>query len=606
MSLSLAEAGAGSNAQRLIPLTSVGAAGSYSPDRIQRFFLSRPEKELPTEDGYRWVVYSEKQTGLTLLGLEDLQTGVILYTPLANPERRSAAHKAWGGARQSRAPGTPPEIYVEMGERGVDPDQKIDEMFSSYGHKSVGDMARMQQDADGIPVHYCFARHNDESLNGSQEKSTRYQSQLNKSMLFDIRNFLNTERFSEGELREAMSRYAALGRRSVQLSEKYKDMLRDVFTEHFKPKGSRQRASLESRVLDCTRFFVLLGQRTGMADENSAREWSRVISDFKASPVRFYRRIAEHTQRLFTPTREEEEMLGIRAEAPSLIRHTEPTTTTNDNIRALREYLEGESDLLDVVKVACPYSDKAREQGVQLFDRKYTEGEKMAAQYILTIWPAMDSNQVLDWVHTRPNEIKREISRVICNGHHCNNEMSLLAATRGITLAYKCALGEARDFDRHRAWGRFMQLAMVFGEKWSAEYAAQILSKGFALPAYLTHMPELKEIREQFEQDMAGFYEDIYEFVRFMHVNHSAALEGDYSFVLNVLPMAHMTELWMHGDPKQALYKPDRRRRPGGHVNYILLAQAANELLRESDPYLSGMTFPAPNPFDREEFFDRG
>ncbi len=80
----------------------------------------------------------------------------------------------------------------------------------------------------------------------------------------------------------------------------------------------------------------------------------------------------------------------------------------------------------------------------------------------------------------------------------------------------------------------------------------------------------------------------------------------DYAFVLNLLPLAHQLDLWMHGDPKQAAYFTAQRSRPGGHINYRTLAYEANQLLAMNDSYLSGMRLPRkPDPSSREEFFDR-
>ena len=62
----------------------------------------RPEKEYIL-DSYRWFTYSADVTGLRLICLEDLTTGTVTTTTVANPTQRTAAHKAWAGARQSRA-----------------------------------------------------------------------------------------------------------------------------------------------------------------------------------------------------------------------------------------------------------------------------------------------------------------------------------------------------------------------------------------------------------------------------------------------------------------------------------------------------------------------
>ncbi|TMD83911.1 MAG: hypothetical protein E6I79_15000, partial [Chloroflexi bacterium] len=150
----------------------------------------QPEKEF-IAGSYRWFTYSASVTGLRLICLEDLTTGTIATTTVANPTKRTAAHKAWAGARQSRAAGMPWEILYEMGEKGVDPDQKLEEMFRGYGHASVGDMARLAVDMGKIPMHLCLALFNEGSLNSGQEKSTRYQASFGKALLHPMRHYIS-------------------------------------------------------------------------------------------------------------------------------------------------------------------------------------------------------------------------------------------------------------------------------------------------------------------------------------------------------------------------------------------------------------------------------
>src|SRR3989344_8056839 len=90
-----------------VDLEDVSLLSVYSSENLREVARNKPDRELWTEDGYRWILFDEKRTGLTMVGLEDLSTKVTLCSPLANPNKRTAAYKAWGGARQSRAPGKP-------------------------------------------------------------------------------------------------------------------------------------------------------------------------------------------------------------------------------------------------------------------------------------------------------------------------------------------------------------------------------------------------------------------------------------------------------------------------------------------------------------------
>ncbi|MEM4711175.1 MAG: hypothetical protein QXL18_04460, partial [Candidatus Woesearchaeota archaeon] len=96
------------------------------------------DKTLKTNEE-EWNFYSEDKTGLSAITYYKNNTGVVLAEILSNPKKRVAAHIAWAGARHSRSPGDTIDILVEMGEKGVDPDEKLDNTFKNYGHASVAD-----------------------------------------------------------------------------------------------------------------------------------------------------------------------------------------------------------------------------------------------------------------------------------------------------------------------------------------------------------------------------------------------------------------------------------------------------------------------------------
>lgn len=561
-----------------------------------------PERELVTPDGYRWFTFSAEDTGLRLVCLEDIGIGVILATALANPEKRTAAHKAWAGARQSRAPGTPWEIMNEMGEKGIDPDKKLEETFVGYGHASVGDMARLQVDFVNIPMHLAFSLFNNASINSGQEKSTRYQQRFRSAVLHPISNCL-PEGLPNGDLEVVEGGYQALGELSLSLFAKHRELLAAVFTDFYKPENVGQRNALASRVLDCARSFLLLGQLTGMSFEDSARDFSRIIGEMKASPIYLYNKVAFQLERLLAPSLEEEGFLGFRAESPSLIRHTEENPIVNQNLLELQKFIAHNTNLLEFVGTNCNFATPV-EQSVELLAREFTEGEKMVAQYLLTLWPSLDRAQLLSWVCNQDTETKEKISEIIMAGHNNYKELPLMAATRGMSVVFTTSLGEARDFNRHRAWGRFISLPLTYGMPLDWDRGTDILFQGFTLPLYLTEVEEFSSLREEFEKDLLDYYLKVEQFVRAMKKQFGDFI--DYSFVLNLLPLAHQIDLWMHGDPKQALYFTDRRTRPGGHINYRVLAWEANQLIADSDPYLSAMRLDnEPNPASRDEFFDR-
>jgi hypothetical protein len=587
----------------MIYVINLGGDGSMTQADLNATSGLKVEKEY-VSGAYRWFTYAPDVMGLRLICLEDRETGTVVTTTMANPALRTASHRAWAGARQSRAAGMPWEILSEMGQKGVDPDQKIEEMFRGYGHASVGDMARLSVDMGKVPMHLCLALFNEGSLNAGQEKSTRYQPRFGKAVLHQLSNYLPPTIDAE-TLAVLEDEYQALGTLSLRLFTKQREILARAFALYYQADTTLpgQKSALTSRVLDCVRYFLLFGQWSGMSFETSARDWSRIISELKGSPIQYYHKVAAQIEKLLAPTRAEEEILGYLAEAPSLISHTKAQTTVNTNLHALRDYLVEQTDLLRSVTIQRGSPAYVAQQ-VHLLAAHYTASERLVAEYILLLWPGMARMQLLDWVHEQNIEIKKAISGILFAQHTNYSELPGFARTTTMTLAIESSLGELRDFNRHRAWGRFIPLPLVFGEHMSKDTITQILARGFGLPLYLSEVPEFAAYKEAFANDLLDYYRQLQAFFE-----HAAAQLGetcDYSFILNLLPLAHQVDIWMHGDPKQSLYLTTQRSRPGGHINYRALAYQANQLLAASDPYLSAMQLEQmPDPTSRDEFFDR-
>ena len=563
----------------------------------------QPEKDF-IADSYRWFTYSANVTGLRLICLEDITTGTVTTTTVANSHTRTAAHRAWAGARQSRAAGMPWEILHAMGEKGVDPDQKLEEMFRTYGHASVGDMARLAVDMGKIPMHLCLALFNEGSLNSGQEKSTRYQASFGKAVLHPIRHYIS-EHIPEEDIEQLEKAYQSFGAVSLELFAKHKASLLSEFGQYYQADTTKpdEKSALLSRVLDCVRYFLLFGQWSGMSFETSARDWSRIIAELGASPLPYYQKVAAQFEKLLAPTAEEEQILDYKAEAPGLIRHTAPLHTTNRNLHRLKQFLEEQTDLLQRVPIHRGFPKRV-EQRVSMIDPVFTEGDRLVAEYILLLWPGLERNQLLNWINTQDDEIKSSISAIIFSEHTNYSELPGFGRTTRMTLVVESFLGELRDLNRHRAWGRFFPIPLVFGERLTKSTIEQILARGFGLPLYLADIPAFADYKTAFEEDLILYYKKLHEFLEKVSSIYGDGI--DYSFVLNLLPLAHQVDLWMHGDPKQATYFTMQRSRPGGHINYRTLAYEANQLLAQYDPYFSAMRLAKrPDPSSREEFFDR-
>jgi hypothetical protein len=409
----------------------------------------------------------------------------------------------------------------------------------------------------------------------------------------------------EEDLEDVEKEYQSFGIESLELFAKHRATLLRAFEQYYRVDTTKsdQRSALTSRVLDCVRYFLLFGQWSGMSFETSARDWSRIIAELKASPLSYYQKVAAQIEKLLAPTREEEEALDYKAEAPGLIRHTAPFLTTNRNLHALKQFLEEQTDLLQSISIDSG-SPKCVDQRVSLIEPKYTEGDRLVASYALLLWPGLERKQLFNWIHTQDSETKKAISTIIFSGHTNYCELPGFGRTTRMTLVMESFLGELRDLNRHRAWGRFFPLPLVFGERLTKETIEQIIARGFGLPLYLTDIPAFADYKTAFEQDLVAYYTKLQKFLENVSATYRDTI--DYAFVLNLLPLAHQVDLWMHGDPKQAAYFTAQRSRPGGHINYRSLAYEANQLLVKYDPYLSGMHLSRkPDSTSREEFFDR-
>src|SRR5699024_5173940 len=104
-------------------------------------------------------------------------------------------------------------------------------------------------------------------------------------------------------------------------------------------------------------------------------------------------------------------------------------------------------------------------------------------QHALTAYPGLDTTELFHWIKTQSSESLRQISSLIFGSHTNYAEMPNFDRATGMGIIIKGFMGEQRDFNRHRAYGRFMPMPLLFGEPWTHQTAKQIINRGFGLPA---------------------------------------------------------------------------------------------------------------------------
>src|SRR5258708_36090664 len=121
-------------------------------------------------------------------------------------------------------------------------------------------------------------------------------------------------------------------------------------------------------------------------------------------------------------------------------------------------------------------------------------------------WPGLEREQLFKWIHSQNDEMKHAISAILFSGHTNYDELPGFGRTTHMTLVIESFLVELRDLNRHRAWGRFFPLPLVFGERLTKDTIEQILAPGFGVPLYLTSIPAFADYKTAYEQDLVSYY----------------------------------------------------------------------------------------------------
>ena len=560
----------------------------------------KPIKKIKDND-FVWFKFSENQTGLQEICLLDKNTNFIVSSPFANKKRRVASHMAWAGARHSRAPGMSWEILSEMGEKGVDPDKKLETTFITYGHASVADMANIMIHIEEIPMHLAMAIFNDHALNGGQEKSTRYQT---KFLKIRIDKDLDKKGINDTTIKSMYKKYFE---KSEYLTKKYFNEVEKIFRVIFKPSNKREENSLTARTLDTTRVFMPLGLKTGMSINTSAREWARFIGDLKASPIVEYKQLAEHIQIFLTPPPKIERDLNFKAEAPSLIRHTEPNIIPQQNLLDLEGYLQKKfPKQVKKFKKRVNKKIKIKNQNVYYFSAKNenTYLNILIAQKINILYPYIEIKELVRFTKNINKKQKEEIIKIIFANHNKHKQLPIFDDVGPFTFVLNAAISEVRDMNRHRASRRFIPLPLIYGKKLDYTTSLGIINKGYILPLYLLKIKEMKNLTININKDIKKQFKLINNII--YRVKKLYGENADFSFIYDLMPFCTNVPLIMHQSFRQMHYMPKLRNGVGGQINYRQLAWEMGNIfskkLNTKNTFTPGNP---PNVYSKEEFFGR-
>jgi hypothetical protein len=549
--------------------------------------------------------FSPERLDLPVLQFESDQTGLKVTTIVNDAGEgegvRKESREAWSMARQSRSADQPLEILEEIHEANRDPDKSLNKVFEDYGHASVADMAEIGVQFESVPFHIPLGIFNFGVQNSGQEKSTRYQPQFKETSLDSLDHYFDSV---PGRVRQG---YEELRGHAQSLFQKHYDMVGDAFTDHFKPSSDRQASSLESRVFDSVRGSLLLGQRTGFGFKTKARRWSDLIGLLKGSHNNRLNDVGETVEALLAPEEDVERQLGFKSEAPSLLRYTDAESRHREGFEYIKDEFLDDHEFYESVDIADEAQCQVMNTG-EVFNELTTE-EKIAYQAIQRAHPGAEHDDTVRFVQGLSDKAYAELGDALFGSHTHHVSPSPDTAASDTSFRFTTSLGELRDWNRHRAWSRFLGgLPIdVYSPEPSVATFREITSQGHILPRYLTSDEEtFAEERKTMNADYTRFMEELHSF--YDVVDQEVPDEADKSFLLNTLPFATRTNLVMHANPKQSHYLTFLRHRPGGHINYRVESYEANQSFADTHALYEATRLDddkRPSPLSRKEFFDR-
>lgn len=553
-----------------------------------------------------WQTYYGPECGRPTVAMINSKSGAIFSTYIPRDSLDTAAFEAWVGARHSRSADNTVSIAHQVATAGVDTGGKL-RYFLGIGHTSPADMAKIPIGLDNIPMHLAMLIFLISAEHAGQEKSTRFQQEFLEKPLDSLSAYL-PDQIPAKAIEQLESHYQQLGVLALQSYTAAKEMVIESFRNYYGVTDSSGAAhnALISRSLDCARLFLLLGQKTGMTFVASAREFSRIISVLKAYPGVYYPELAQSLEDFLAPAPQVQSRTGYGGDAAELIRHTDPDPTFSNNLSILKDYLEKETSLLELIPT--PKFHGAVTQEVSLLPYRYYPGDRLAAQCILSLYPDIHPYSLLEWLCEQDSETKKRIGQIIFQDVSPIRQLPRMAATTNMTLVFNSSIAVARDLARHRGGGgRFEPIPTFNGVPTNYQTARNLVNNGYVLPIHLSAAPEFADIQDKFDQLFKQYYQGVLSFLE--SCRSILGEEVDYGFILNLLPLGHKIPLWMHLHPAQANYMPELRVRPGGDNSYRVLADEANRLVSTTeDEIMHALRFPIerrPQILHREEFLNR-
>ncbi len=506
-----------------------------------------------------------------------------VHTLQQNPKQKQPSINAYLGARYSRSADSITDIASEIMESGTDAAEKLEKIFSGYGHKSVGDMADLFLCIENIPMYTAMRIYYMCSVLSGQERSTRYQN-------FEKPEFIQIpkEVCANYEVRKEYERII------LKEMQDYKEMMkptREALEKVFKinRESPQEVSALKARSFDVCRYLIPLGLHTSSAYLMSARNWSELISLLCANDNVVENDVAELILNLLGDSKLE--IKGYIKEADNLIRHTDANCCRKNSSKAILEYL------------------RERISREQLKDIPESEIDKLEIGYGTDSTEALVSNYEL---LLNPLGSKEEfeftdfdqesIGEIIFDNHDHHNLLGNVGQFGNIKITGFASIGTLKDLNRHRSLERFVPF---FHDDMDLD---QELSRSnfkcFFLCNYL-EIKSLSKLKDEYEKRLVETYKRIREWRK--KAKENMIKEACDEFTRYLLPHAHATRYVYYGSFDDLQYIINLRTRNGGHIAYRVLTYEWLRQLSLADPIWRPLLkkIVVPKIDDKHQFVDR-
>ncbi|MFS8131453.1 MAG: FAD-dependent thymidylate synthase [Candidatus Dojkabacteria bacterium] len=586
-----------------------GGMAEDAPVFFVTFLPENEEEELlplrfvneATGKAYELSVSKKVETGIRIFKLKNLETRIEINYFEFNEDLTVGDFLAWVGSRTSRSALKYIDIAKEIRDKKIDPGEKLKDFFVKYGHASVAGMSTVVMGIDNLSIFQAMNFFNKDSIGNGQEFSFRYNAGNFPEIIFDARKvevipveqgemindlILDVQHFQEGSYR------------------KWRDIVTERHKQFIEGKPEKILATtLSARTFDVIRNLLPLGLETKVFYVGSVRDWLAEVVQLKQSVYSSNQELAGDIEVMLKMGEREEVVEWGHPQTinAGLLKYSEGTDTISVSLENLKIYmptLPGFQELLD-------NSKSIRRNGVRnnvttIEDLKF---DGTAFEHLLTIFPQLNILELQKYLKALPDEYKVEIGRIIFSGHDHHDLMRILGDIRSyISWWYESSFSNLRDFNRHRAFSRFMQML----ETQDIDY---ILDCGFNDNFQMEEADYLKDLKPEWNEDFLKMYRKIRTLndkLKEMNIDESVRRE----IIVSILPLGHQATLMMSGPDTQEVYFAARRgagKPKSGDFTYMKLTEMMADILRSKNPYMRHLLeeFERINPNSFKQWNDR-